>query len=258
MILEQIIQAVRECGELILHADRTHAMTEIKDGQSNNLVTRYDRAVQQELYKKLLDIVPHAHFVGEEESVHESIAQGTAFIVDPIDGTTNFVKDYKCSAISVAMTRDAIPEIGVIYNPYLNEMFYARRGRGAFCNGTPIHVSNKPLKQGLTLFGSASYYQELVDDSFRLLRLCFDRSMDIRRSGSAALDLCAIAAGRAELFFELRLQPWDYAAGALIVREAGGSVTRIEGGDIDLTHACSVLAVGSGVDPSFVYSGHKK
>ena len=252
MILEQIIRAVRECGEMILKADRTQAATEIKDGQSNNLVTKYDKAVQEALREKLLAIAPQAHFVGEEEDVHESIARGDAFIVDPIDGTTNFVKDYKCSAISVAMTHNGGQESGVVYNPYLDEMFYAQRGKGAFCNGKPIHVSDKPLKQGLTLFGSASYYRELADESFRLLRLCFDHSMDIRRSGSAAIDLCTIAAGRAELYFELRLQPWDYAAGSLIVREAGGSVTRVEGGEIDLTKACSVLAIGTGVDPAFL------
>lgn len=252
MIVKQIIEVVRECGQILVHADRTQAGTQIKHGQSNNLVTQYDKAVQEILRKKLLDIVPQAHFVGEEEDVHESIAMGDAFIVDPIDGTTNFVKDYKCSAISVAMTHDGIQEIGVVYQPYLDELFYAQRGKGAFCNGIPIHVSDKPLNQGLTLFGSASYYTELTDESFRLLRLCFDRSMDIRRSGSAAVDLCTIAAGRAELYFELRLQPWDYAAGALIVQEAGGTVTRVEGGDIDLKKPCSVLAVGTGVDIEFL------
>ena len=102
------------------------------------------------------------------------------------------------------------------------------------------------------MYGSSSYYPELIDDSFRLLRKAFDRSMDIRRSGSAALDLCSIAAGRAELYFELRLQPWDYAAGSLIVREAGGKISRVEGGDIDLTKACSVLATGSKADAAFL------
>ncbi len=252
-VLEQIIEAVRACGQIILHADRADTGTEAKEGHAN-LVTKYDKAVQQALREKLLAILPEAHFVGEEEDIHESIAQGDAFIVDPIDGTTNFVKDYRVSAISVALTRDAAQEIGVIYNPYLDEMFYAQRGKGAFCNGTPLHVSEKPLADGLTIFGSAAYYPELNDESFRLLRLCFDHSMDIRRSGSAALDLCSIAAGRAELFFELRLQPWDYAAGALIVREAGGIVTRVEGGELDLTQACSLLARGSAVDTSFLVS----
>lgn len=251
MILEQIIDVVRECGTIILQADRGHTNTEVKEGRAN-FVTAYDKAVQEALREKLLTIHPQAHFVGEEEDVHESIAHGDAFIVDPIDGTTNFVKDYECSVISVAMTRDGEQEIGVIYHPYLDEMFYAQRGQGAFCNGKRIHASDKPLSEGLTLFGSAPYYPELIDESFRVLRMCFDRSLDVRRSGSAAWDLCCIAAGRAELYFELRLQPWDYAAGSLIVKEAGGCVSRVEGGEIDLTGACSVLAVGSKVDTAFL------
>ena len=251
MLIEQIRQVMRECEQLMLQADRSRADVETK-GRSNNLVTKYDKAVQEILKERLLELVPEAHFVGEEEDVHESIATGKAFIVDPIDGTTNFVKDYKASAISVAMTQDGAVELGLVYNPYLDEMFTAQRGKGAYCNGRPIHVSDQPLEAGLTLYGSSSYYPELIDDSFRLLRKAFDRSMDIRRSGSAALDLCSIAAGRAELYFELRLQPWDYAAGSLIVREAGGKISRVEGGDIDLTKACSVLATGSKVDAAFL------
>lgn len=251
MLLEQITEAVRACGQIILTADRAQQATEVKEGRAN-FVTAYDKAVQEALRERLLRILPEAHFVGEEEDIHESIAHGYAFIVDPIDGTTNFIKDYKVSAISVALTCGGEQELGVVYNPYLDEMFCAQRGKGASCNGVPIYVSDKPLSQGLTLFGSAPYYPELIDDSFRLLRSCFDRSLDVRRSGSAALDLCAIAAGRAELYFELKLQPWDYAAGSLIVREAGGTVTRVEGGDIDLTQGCSVLARGSGVDTAFI------
>lgn len=251
MLIEQIQQVMRDCGQLMLQADRSHAGIETK-GTSNNLVTKYDKAVQHMLQEKLLEWIPEAHFVGEEENVHESIANGKAFIVDPIDGTANFVKDYKNSAISVAVTQDGEVELGFVYNPYLDEMFTAQRGNGAYCNGKPIHVSNQPLEAGLSLFGSSSYYPELADESFRLLRKAFDHSMDIRRSGSAALDLCTIAAGRAELYFELRLQPWDYAAGSLIVREAGGTVSRVEGGEIDLTRACSVLAIGSNVDASFL------
>lgn len=252
MILQQIQQAARECGHVLLNADRTHTQIETKSGISNNLVTTYDKAVQQILREKLLKLVPHAHFVGEEEDFHDNITYGDAFIVDPIDGTTNFVKDYKGSAISIAMTHNGQRELGVIYNPYLDEMFYAQRGKGAFCNGKAIHVSDKPLHQGLTIYGSSSYYRELTDESFRLLRKCFDRSMDFRRSGSAAIDLCSIAAGRAELFFEMLLQPWDYAAGSLLVEEAGGKVSCIDGSPLSLTKGCSVLAVGSHVNTDFM------
>ena len=102
------------------------------------------------------------------------------------------------------------------------------------------------------LYGSASYYRELIDESFRLLRLCADEVMDIRRSGSAAWDLCTIAAGRAEMFFELRLQPWDFAAGSLLVTEAGGTVTCVDGSPITIGKPCSILAKGTQVDDAFM------
>lgn len=105
------------------------------------------KAIQDILQKRLLDIAPDAHFLGEEENVHESIAKGRAFVVDPIDGTTNFVKDYKCSVISVAMTMDGEVTLGVIYNPYLDEMYTAQKGKGASCNGIPIHVSDHVLHE---------------------------------------------------------------------------------------------------------------
>lgn len=253
-MLKKIMDAVRECSAIMLEANRAQANTETKGGRFNNLVTAYDKAMQEALRERLMQIAPEAHFVGEEEDIHDSIERGLAFIVDPIDGTTNFVKDYRVSVISVAVTKDGEQYMGIVYNPYLDEMFYAVRGEGAYCNGVRIEVSGLPLHQGLMIFGSASYYPELIDESFRMLRWYFDRSMDIRRSGSAAWDLCCIAAGRCELFCELRLQPWDYAAGSLIISEAGGTVSTADGRPLDLSHACSVLAYGTGVQAEDLYT----
>lgn len=240
-LVEQIAAVVKDCGKIILNAERSTAMVNEKAGHAN-FVTAYDKKVQEELQKRLLGILPEAVFVGEEEDIHASIEKGYAFIVDPIDGTTNFIKDYHTSAISVGLTRDGKQYIGVVYNPYLDEMFTAQRGYGAYCNGKPIHVSDQPLSNGIVIFGTAPYYEELNEKSFRLAYEYFRKSLDIRRSGSSAIDLCSIAAGRAELFFELRLSPWDYAAGSLIVQEAGGKVSRVEGGDITLSEPCSVKA----------------
>lgn len=144
--------------------------------------------------------MPEAVFVGEEEDIHASIAKGYAFIVDPIDGTTNFIKDYHVSAISVGLALDGERYMGVVYNPYLNELFTAVKGQGAYLNGVPIHVSSQPLENGVVLFGTAPYYEELNQKSFEMAYDYFKRSLDVRRSGSAALDLCSVAAGRAELF----------------------------------------------------------
>lgn len=238
---EKIMDAMRECGQIILSAERNSEMVNAKDGHAN-FVTTYDKKVQEELRGKLLEILPEAVFVGEEEDIHASIEKGYAFIVDPIDGTTNFIKDYHASAISVGLLKDGIRIFGAVYNPYLDEMFFAEKGKGAFRNGTPIHVSKQPLSNGIVLFGTAPYYEEMAKQSFEMAYHYFKQALDIRRSGSAAIDLCSIAAGRAELYFEMKLSPWDYAAGSLIVEEAGGIVTTMEGTPITLDLPCSVLA----------------
>lgn len=239
---QRMADIVRKAGTIILTADRSEAAIEQKEGRAN-FVTAYDQMVQDFLQKELLALVPNAVFVGEEEDIHASIEHGYSFIVDPIDGTTNFIKDYHMSCVSAALLKDGIPEIGAICNPYLGEVYLAERGKGTFCNGKPIRVSDKPLSKGIVLFGTSPYYEELSKRSFELAYDYFQKALDIRRSGSAALDLCAIAAGRAELFFECRLSPWDYAAGSLLVTEAGGKVTAMDGSPLDFSRPCSVLAV---------------
>ena len=239
--LESICKLVRACGLFIKDIDRDHLHVDAKSGRAD-LVTQYDKQVQERLRTGLLEIMPDAHFVGEEGSTQQFAPTGTFFIVDPIDGTTNFIKDYHYSSISVALVVDDAAEIGVVYNPYTDEMFCARRGQGAFCNGKRLHVSEEPLENGIVLFGTAPYHDELKEKTFQLAYAYFRKALDIRRSGSAALDLCMIAAGRAELFFELILSPWDFAAGALIVTEAGGLASDCDGRPLAYDHPCSVLA----------------
>lgn len=243
-LLENIIHAVRACGTIILNADRTKSGIDEKAGHAN-FVTAYDKKVQSELQKRLLEILPEAVFVGEEEDVHASVKDGYAFIVDPIDGTTNFIKDYHASAISVGLIKDAKRYMGVVYNPYLDEVYTAVKGKGAFLNGSPIQVSKQPLENGIVIFGTATYYEECAKATFDMAYDYYCKALDVRRSGSAALDLCNVAAGRAELFFELRLCPWDYAAGSLIVEEAGGVITTIDGGELPLNEGCGVLATNA-------------
>lgn len=240
-LLEKITSVARECGQIMLQARRDPAMIDEKNGHAN-FVTIYDKKIQKLLQKQLLEILPEAVFVGEEEDIHASIQTGYAFIVDPIDGTTNFIKDYKASCVSIGLTLNGVPHLGIVYNPYLDELYTAIKGQGAYLNGSPIHVSDKPLSQGIVLFGTSPYYEELHEKAFTMAYHYFKQAMDLRRSGSAAIDLCSIAAGRAELFFELRLSPWDYAAGGLICQEAGGTVTTCEGRPITLDRPCSVLA----------------
>lgn len=240
-LVMDICQAVKRCGEMLLTADRSHMGIDAKEGAAN-FVTEYDTRVQKQLFAQLGQILPQARFVGEESEDSRVNLEGWCFIVDPIDGTTNFIKDYRLSCVSVGLLLDGVPEIGVVYNPYLDEMYYSRRGMGAYCNGERIHVSREPLEKGLVVFGTAPYHRDLAEKTFRMAWDYYHKALDIRRSGSATLDLCAVAAGRAELFFELILQPWDYAAGALLVEEAGGWITTAEGGPITFHEPCSILA----------------
>ena len=240
--LEQLICGlVHECGQFIKDADRSQLHIDSKGGRAN-FVTEYDKKVQEQLRTGLLKLMPDAHFIGEEGTTQAFSSSGKFFIVDPIDGTTNFIKGYRASCISVGLVVNGLAEFGVIYNPYSDEMFSARRGYGAFCNGNRLHVSSDPLENALVIFGTSPYREDLTDQTFRMACAYFKKAIDIRRSGSAALDLCMIAAGRAEIFFELSLSPWDYAAGALIVKEAGGLVSDIEGKELAYDRPCSVIA----------------
>lgn len=240
-VVNQICSLVRVCGEVILNADREKMAIDIKSGVAD-LVTEYDKKIQAQLEIGLKKILPEAKFIGEEGSSDELSDEGYAFIVDPIDGTTNFVKDYHMSAISVALMKGKEAVAGVVYNPYLDEIFYAIKGEGAFCNGKKINVSSQPLDKALVLFGSSPYDKNLFPKTIEVLSEYFYKALDIRRCGSAALDLCMVASGRADLYFELQVSPWDFAAGKLLIEEAGGVVTTLDGKPLSFDGKTSILA----------------
>ena len=238
-IVEEIGKEMRIAGGMILNADRNVLNVESKEGFAN-YVTYYDKAVQEHIREALARLMPEAVFVGEEEDMHAQIKEGWSFIVDPIDGTTNFICDLKCSTVSVGLLKDAVPYAGLIYNPYMDELFTAIRGEGACLNGERIHVRQAPLKESLVLFGTAPYYN-VRPKTVGMLAWALENTRDVRRMGSAAYDFCLIAAGRAQLFFEYQLQPWDYAAGSLIIEEAGGKITDMHDAPLSFSHGCSVF-----------------
>ncbi|MBR0535879.1 MAG: inositol monophosphatase [Clostridia bacterium] len=240
-LVNDICALVRECGKIILAANREKMAIDIKSGVTD-LVTEYDKNIQEQLKVGLKKLLPEARFIGEEGSSDELTEEGYAFVVDPIDGTTNFIKDYHVSAISVALLKGKEPVVGVIYNPYLDEVFSAIKGQGAFCNGKKITVSAQPINNALVLFGTSPYDKGLFGKTIEIITGYFNRALDIRRSGSAALDLCSVAAGRAELYFELQVSPWDFAAGKLLVEEAGGVVTTFDGEPLSFEGKTSILA----------------
>ena len=240
-LVNNICVLARECGKVILNADREKMAIDIKSGVAD-LVTEYDTKIQAQLFEGLKKILPEAKLIGEEGSTDQLSDDGYAFVVDPIDGTTNFVKDYHLSAISIALLKGTEAVAGVVYNPYLDEAYYAIKGQGAFCNGKKISVSNQPLGNALVLFGSSPYDKHLFKETIEILSEYFYNALDIRRSGSAALDLCAVAAGRAEVYFEMQVSPWDFAAGKLLIEEAGGTVTTLDGKPLSFDGKTSILA----------------
>ncbi len=243
-MLQEIIEIVHDCGAIMLGATDIRRKIHTKEGKGN-FVTEYDSRVQAVLKERLLSLLPEAVFFGEEDDAnHEDVSRGYAFIVDPIDGTANFTRGYSMSCVSVALILDGRPILGVVYNPYSQETFVAQKGEGAYLNGKRIRASERSLEHGLILFGTAPYHAELSKKSFEIAYRYFEKGEDLRRSGSAAIDLCTIACGRAEFYFELQLCPWDYAAGALIVEEAGGIVSDLEGNPVTFDHAQTVVARG--------------
>ena len=240
-MLESIKQIVIQAGELIRNAHATAPNIIDKDGPAN-FVTTYDILVQNFLFERLSELYPHAAFVGEENDTQPNIEKGYAFIIDPIDGTNNFIADLATSSISVALTLDGIVQIGIVYNPFRGELYWAERGKGAYLNGTPLYVQDRPLNSWLVCFDTSPYHPELHDATFLLARKVMAMGTDVRRLGSGATELCYLAADRFVLTYAFRQAPWDYAAAWLIAEEAGAIVTTMEGTSPSLHGPSSILA----------------
>lgn len=239
---------LRDAGEIIKNAHRDKntlgVLEKAAEAAHVNFVTRYDTQIQFFLKERLQLLLPDAAFYAEEAGEQNGNTQtGDCFVIDPIDGTANFIRDYKKSAISVALLHDGIPVLGAVYDPYGDLLYTAVRGEGAFCNGLPMHVSQVEADASLLLIGTAPYYKEACGEwTLAAIRTLLFHCADLRRSGSAVLDLAAVACGSMDGFFEARLSPWDYAAGVVLITEAGGTVTDACGQPLQFDRPCSVLA----------------
>lgn len=230
---------VREAGAYVKTA--VPETTEEKRNHSD-LVTEFDVNTQRMLTEKLSALHPAAQFMGEEEHLEADVRTGDCFIIDPIDGTTNFAKGFNRSCVSVALLRDGEQAVGIIYNPWAEEYYCAVKGEGAFCNGKRLQIQSAPLRDCVIGMGTCPYYPDLAQRSARIIGEALKVAMDIRRMGSAALDLCDLAMNRTGAFFELQLSPWDYAAAGLILTEAGGAITDTEGKRVSFEHPSPVIA----------------
>ncbi|MBP3436693.1 MAG: inositol monophosphatase [Clostridia bacterium] len=239
---------IKQAGKMMLSAKELEAGGKVKEkeGDAANMVTEYDIAVQRFLLDGIRALLPDAVFFAEEKENDTAVLnEAHCFVIDPIDGTANFVHGYRHSAISVAMISKGEAVLALVYDPYLDEMFTAEKGKGAFVNGKKISVSRRDSAHAIVGFGTSPYRKDLAPLTFRLAEAFFVSCSDVRRSGAASLDLAYLAAGRLDIFFECILSVWDFAAGVLLIKEAGGVVTTMEGAEIDLRRPVSVLAAGA-------------
>ncbi len=191
-----------------------------------NLVTNIDKEVENLIVSEIKKRFPKHSILAEESGIHKRDRK-YEWIIDPIDGTTNFAHGYPWFCISIAFAKDGVLEYGLVKNPSNGELFTAIRGKGAKLNGKPIHVSrNKKLSESLLVTGFPHDKRGSKMSNFKRFQDLTLNSHGVRRGGSAALDLCSVASGRLEGFWEEKLSPWDVAAGVLLVKEAGGKITK--------------------------------
>jgi myo-inositol-1(or 4)-monophosphatase len=242
---EIIIPLMRRAGKIMLEAHDIESENSLKEkGDAANLVTIYDLAVQNFLMTEITNAIPEAYFIAEEKENDPAVLNKEyCFIIDPIDGTANFTHEYRHSCISLALFSRGEAVFSAVYNPYQDELFSAEKGKGAFVNGRKMQVAERDFSHSIVAFGTSPYYKNtLGDKTFKLAHTLYEKCSDLRRSGSAALDLAYVAAGRNDIFFECLLSPWDIAAGYLLIKEAGGIISDMEGNEISFAAPSPVLA----------------
>ena len=230
-MLNIAVRAARRAGSVINRASLDGAGLEVRSKRQNDFVTRVDHAAEE----AILDVVRKAypdHAILAEES---GAVAGTAeyeWVIDPLDGTTNFIHGFPQYCVSIAIRHRGALAHGVVYDSNRNELFTASKGRGAFLNDRRIRVS-KCLRLGDALVGTGFPFRELtrIDRYTGQMKNMMEKSAGVRRAGAAALDLAYVACGRLDAFWEMGLSPWDMAAGALLIQEAGGLVGDLKGDD---------------------------
>lgn len=229
--MNELSVLVRQTGKFILDSQRTFKPENIEMKGFNDLVSYVDKEAEMQIVEGCRKILPGSGFITEEGTARDEGNEYT-WIIDPLDGTTNFIHGLPAYCVSVALLKEDKLLIGAVYEPNRDELFYAIKGNGAYCNDRKIYVSNKK-KLGECLLATGFPYYDFgkMNTYLQILNDFMQSTHGLRRIGSAAIDLVYVACGRFEGFFEYNLNAWDVAAGALIVQEAGGCVTDFSGGD---------------------------
>ena len=230
-LLSQTKGIAKDVGAFIrkerLYFDSDHV--EIKG--INDLVSYVDKKAEQQIVDRLSKILPEADFITEEGTA-QTFGKEYTWIIDPLDGTTNYIHGMPLFSVSIGLRKGNEIILGVVYEINFNECFYALKGKGAFCNDTPIKVSSAP-DLGSSLIGTGFPFSayNYIDEYLVILKSLMEKTHGLRRLGSAAVDLCYVACGRMDGYFEYNLHPYDVAAGSLIVIEAGGKVNDFNKGN---------------------------
>lgn len=227
-VLDKAVPAVRAAGQIIKEAwDKPKAVQ--RKGRID-LITETDPAVEDALMVSLADLAPGARFLAEESTgAGQQDLSGHVWVIDPLDGTTNFVHTLPFVAVSVALCQDGRPVVGLVYNPVMDELFTAGHGLGATFNGKPMRASGtETLQDSVIATGFPYTIARDVDELLGYLKRLLPACQGIRRYGVASLDLAYTALGRLDGFYEIGLKPWDTAAGWLLLEEAGGQVTSFD------------------------------
>ena len=251
--INAVMKIVKDASALFASREAAENVTE--KGRAD-FVTEVDLQVQQFVEERLQVLYPEIQFMGEEADNSHICKDGAYWVLDPVDGTTNLIHDYRRSSISLALMKNGESLLGIIYNPYADEMFHAEKGKGCYLNGKPVSVSKETtMEKSLIAFGTTPYTKELSIEIFDLVRRVYMDCADVRRTASAALDLADVACGRIDAYFEKRLKLWDYAAGMLLVREAGGEVYYYDGRKAGDDQVADILA-GNAVIPGKILENY--
>jgi len=246
--LKTAITATRLAGDIIIKNLGHLSAGDVQTKQAFDFVTKVDRWSESVIMQTISDKFPHHRFL-TEESLKQKETDDYRWIIDPLDGTTNYIHGYPVFSVSIALEYKREIIMGIVFDPFKDELFHALKDKGTFLNNKSIHVSDvDSLSNSLVATGFPFRRKEMIGPYLKAFKGIFSLVSDIRRAGSAAIDLAYIASGRVEGFFELNLSPWDIAAGSLLITEAGGVITDFGGGGEFLSTG-NIVAGNSVIQP---------
>ncbi|QKF76652.1 inositol monophosphatase family protein [Arcobacter defluvii] len=250
---KELIKIIKKAGKILKKGYYSNKDVTFK--AKKDLVTKYDVAVENYLKEKFTKKFKEFNIIAEE-SDNTNIEFNNSIIIDPIDGTTNFVNGVPHTAISVGVYKDKKPYLAIVYNPILDELYEAKIGKGAYLNGKQLKVSDETeLQKALLATGfpyTSGSNEDDLNDVVKKIKDILPLCQDLRRLGSASIDLCLVARGTFEGYYEMNLKPWDVSAGVLILSEAGGKITNINGEEYNLFEDKYIVATNGKIHDELI------